>query len=257
MTRIIGSLVFALVVFGATEPTLGIVNCNGTQFFPGNTTLADDYEQTSGSSPCIEVTGSATINLNGKTITCNQPGGCDGEAILVSADNVTINGGGATIVGDWEDGIQNGFSGSTAYDLTVRNVVVDGAVVGLTFPGDLTEKNVFKNMQADCIGTFLVRVPTGALITQNYCDSNSDGITIIGPSSGAGAVIRQNYVIAGSTGIDLHDGIGELERNVISEASTPIAIGGSATGTLTMNLCDDGTKCEQPDDAPFTFDFNW
>jgi len=247
------SIVALLISLLAGDVSSAADSCNGTQAISGNYTFGSDYEQTSGSADCFSITGTAVIDLNGHTITCAQGGGCTGKAIAVSADNVTIKNG--TIAGPWNYGIFNGVSGATAYDLTVFNMVITGPSTGLFFPGDSTRKNVFINDTA-CIATFIVAMPEGGEILENYCDSGGTGIQANGPSSGTTADIRRNYIRTGDYGINFHSGIGTIRQNIIVEATDPILIGVGATETVTQNLCDD-VLCDQPDAAPFSLTLDW
>lgn len=232
------------------------LNCDSTQVISVDYTLPDDITTDNASDPCFEVdTDGVTLNLGGNAIICETASDCD-SAVLVSADNVivkngTIKGG----LGEWNIGVENGSVSGTAYDTTIRNIIVDGATTGVFAPGEMTEGCVFKNITTNCIATFLVTTPGGSKVQQNFCESDTQGFLIAGPTTGTAVDVLRNYVEASTNGINLVGKV-DAERNVILGATDPILTTGTGV-TTSQNACEDETDCPDPDAAAFTFNIDW
>ncbi len=239
-----------LFVLAAT-PSLALTNCDTTKTVPVSETLSDNYESTTGSAPCIEVTGSGvTLNCGGKEIRCSNSSDC-ATAIKISASNVTLKN--CLIVsntGDWTTGVGTYDGFLSFYNADIFNIVVQDADIGVSGGGSVKD-SVFSNMGLSCVnaGGFLTAA-VGMDIQDNYCDSADDGFIVRGRTTGAAAEIDQNYVRATNAGIEINDGIVDIEKNII-DAATPLNLVDDTDVTLTSNICDDIDDCPDPDDYPF------
>lgn len=244
-TRFItATMAFALVMSlsaapGSAQPApCGAIN--------GDTNLSNDYVYTDNlgtSAPCLTITGTGVdLDCKGHSIICNNPAGC-GTAIDVQQDGAKITD--CRIVsgtGDWAFGV----IGRADTDMT-KNYVVN-ASYGLV-RGDTIKQNVVIDAKLVGITSGFAIYAAGTEVIDNYCTSLTDGMLIIGPTSGTPAKVAENYVRAADQGMIQAAGKVDFEKNII-DSTYDWTLASPSDVSQTKNLCDEA-GCVDPTDTPF------
>jgi hypothetical protein len=245
----------ALLSIGWAESAGAAIVCPGA--ISANYTLSENIETTSPTGTCITINAGVTLNLAGHSILCRNASGC-GTAVKANwpgTSGPTVKNGFITGTGSWSIAIDNGSVYPWANKLTVNDITVDGAAIGVRNPNSV-QNSVLKNISDACISNSSAAMPrTGSVIQQTYCESTAAGFVLTGMSYFAWTPyldVKRNYIHAGasSAGISATDFM-TVEQNVVATGDPLITADPEAE--VTENLCDDGgAYCDTPDSG-FTF----